>query len=123
MAGRSKVTIKGLDELERKLRALPEVLERAAKRAVADETHEVAQDMRRNAPRETGRLVGGIQEEIAKGGLTGKAVSTEDYTKYVVHGTSTHPPNDFIEPAAQRARRRFAARVEQYAKEELRRIT
>jgi HK97 gp10 family phage protein len=122
MAGRAKVTVTGLDELERKLRALPDIINRAAKRAVAEETHETAQDMRRNAPRDTGHLVEGINEQYVKDGLTGRAVSTADYTTYVIHGTSTHAPDDFIEPAAQRARRRFAGRVEQYAKEELKRL-
>ena len=122
MAGKSHVTVKGLDELARKLEALPGIIERAARRAVADETEETAQDMRREAPEDTGHLKQGIQVEISKGGLVGRAVSTAPYTTYVIHGTSTHEPHDFIEPAGNRARRRFPARVEQYVKEELRRV-
>lgn len=123
MAGKSHVTVKGLDELSRKLRALPEVVERAARRAIEEETHEVAQDMRREAPYDTGGLVEGIDEEYAAGGMVGRAVSTADYTRYVIHGTSTHAAHDFIEPAGNRARLRFPKRVEAEVKAELRKIT
>lgn len=122
MAGRSHVTVKGLDDLGRKLKALPEIVERAARRAVKDETHETAEDMRRNAPRDTGKLINGIEEQYAKGGLVGRAASTVDYTTYVIHGTSTHQAEDFIEPAGNRARLRFPKRVTAEIKDELRRV-
>jgi HK97 gp10 family phage protein len=122
VAGKSHVTVKGLDELGRKLAALPGIVERGARKAVHDETHETAQDMRRNAPRDTGGLVEGIEEQYAKSGLVGRAASTADYTTYVIHGTSTHKADDFIEPAGNRARNRFPGRVEQAVKEELRRM-
>lgn len=122
MAGKSHVTVKGLDELAKKLEALPEIIERASRRGVKDETDETAQDMRREAPEDTGHLKEGIQSEITKGGLVGRAVSTASYTTFVIHGTSTHEAHDFIEPAGNRARLRFPKRVESYVKEELRRL-
>lgn len=122
MAAKSHVTVKGLDELAKKLQALPEMIDRAARRAVKDETEETAQDMRREAPEDTGHLREGIQAEIMKEGLVGRAVSTASYSSFVVNGTSTHEAHDFITPAGDRARRRFPERVESYIKEELRRI-
>jgi HK97 gp10 family phage protein len=119
----NKVNIRGLDVLEAKLRALPDIVERAAVRAVREETHDVAQQMRRDAPvGDTHGLVDGIQEEYSNGGLTGKAVSTAEYSTYVVHGTSTHKAEDFITPAAEVARRRFPQRVREIAAEELRKL-
>jgi hypothetical protein len=123
VAGKAKISVEGLDVLAKKLAALPAIVEAAARRAVKDETEETAQDMRREAPRLTGHLIEGIQVEIDKEGLRGKAVSTAKYTTFVVHGTSTHEAHDFIEPAAQRARLRFPRRVASYVKEELRKVT
>lgn len=122
--GRQTVKIVGADVLEKKLRELPDVVARGGRAAVRAETHEVAQDMRRNAPRDTGRLVAGIQEEIAgKGGLTGRAVSTADYTTFVIHGTSKRPRNDFMSPAAERSRRRFPETLRQEVKRALKKVT
>lgn len=114
-----KVTIKGLDELERKLKALPDVVERAVKRAIKDETDEVANDLRRDAPVDEGDLVESIQEEILEEGLTGRAVITARHATFVVHGTSDTPANDFITPVEADARRRFPARVEREVLKEL----
>jgi HK97 gp10 family phage protein len=118
-----KVTIKGLDELHAKLKRLPEILERAGARAVRAEVHEVAQDMRRDAPVLTGELKDGIQEEYDEATVTGKAVSTARHTQFVVHGTSDTPANDFMTPAATRARKRFPKRVTAEINREIGKIT
>jgi HK97 gp10 family phage protein len=122
MAGSKHVKIQGIQELSRKLKALPEVVERAAKQAVQDETIAVAQDMRRNAPRETGNLADKIQAEIDSTKLTGKAVSTAPYTTFVVHGTSKTAANDFMTPAALRSGRRFPRRVREQVRTELKKL-
>lgn len=105
------VRIKGLDELTKKLKALPEVVERAGGRATKEETDEVANDMRRGAPVKTGKLRRGIQSEYDPATITGRAVSTARHTPFVVHGTSDTPANDFMTPAAERSRRRYPKRV------------
>lgn len=113
------VEIKGLSELTKKLRALPRVIDGAGGRAVKDETHEVAQDMRRGAPFKTGELREKIQAEYDAKTMTGRAASTARHTTFVVHGTSDTPANDFMTPAAERSRRRFPNRAKQYVKEDL----
>jgi hypothetical protein len=123
MAGSSNVRIKGLDVLARKLKALPELVDKAARQAVKDETLEVAQDMRRTAPRDDGELIDGIQTEFSPATITGRAVSTARHTTFVVHGTSDTPENDFMTPAAERSRRRFRGRVVEQVNAELRKIT
>lgn len=123
MAGRAKIEITGLDELDKRLGKLPEVIRAGARRAVKAETHEVAQDMRRGAPVDQGDLVRGIQEERSKDGLEGRAASTARHTTFVIHGTSDTPANDFMEPAAQRSRRRFGDRVSREVMAELGKVT
>lgn len=124
MAGRQQVTIKGLDQLVRKLKALPEVVAVASARAVRDETEEVADDMRRDAPERTGDLKAGIQAEYDASTITGRAVSTARHTTFVVHGTSDTPENDFMTPTAERSRNgRFRERVITEVRAELRKVT
>lgn len=118
----NKIHVKGMDVLEAKLRALPEVVERAAKSAVHDETHEDAQDLRRGAPVLSGTLRDSIQEERLKGGLVGRAAITADYGRYVVHGTSDTPANDFVTPVVSKTRRRFPDRLRAAVKAELRKL-
>jgi HK97 gp10 family phage protein len=115
----STVTITGEAELAAKIKKIGGIVRKAALQAVQDETLEVAQDMRRNAPRLTGKLVDGIQAEIDAGALEGQAVSTADYSTYVVHGTSDTAPNDYMTPAAERSRRRFPKRVKNAVAAEL----
>jgi HK97 gp10 family phage protein len=122
MAGGHEVKIAGVKELSRKLKALPDVVERAARAAVKAETEAVADDMRRGAPRLSGKLAEGIQAEFDAKTITGKAVSTADHTKYVVHGTSDTPANDFMTPAARRSEKRLMQRVTDEVRAELRKL-
>jgi HK97 gp10 family phage protein len=123
MAGRAKVTISGLDELDARLAELPKVIRRGALRATRAETHEVAEDMRANAPVLSGELKQGIQEEIDTKAIEGRAVSTARHTTFVIHGTSDTPANDFMEPAAQRSRIRYPKRAQEAVLKELRKVT
>lgn len=120
--GSQQVKISGVDELARKLKALPGIVERAARVAVKAETEAVADDMRRNAPRLTGELVNGIQAEMNNKTITGKAVSTARHTTFVVHGTEDTPANDFMTPAARRSEARFERRVIDEVKVQLRKV-
>jgi HK97 gp10 family phage protein len=116
---RNNVTIKGLDELARKLKALPEVVDRAGARAVKAETDETADDMRRGAPFKTGELRESIGSEYNAKTMTGRASATAKHADFVEHGTSDTPAQPFVEPAAARARRRFPDRVKTEIKREL----
>ena len=122
MAGSQEVKIAGVKELARKLKALPEVVERAARAAVKAETEAVADDMRRTAPRLSGELVEGIQAEFDAKTITGRAVSTARHTPFVVHGTSDTPANDFMTPAARRSEKRLMRRVKDEVATELRKL-
>jgi len=122
VAGSQEVKIAGVKELARKLKALPEVVERAARAAVKAETEAVADDMRRTAPRLSGELVEGIQAEFDAKTITGRAVSTARHTPFVVHGTSDTPANDFMTPAARRSEKRLMRRVKDEVATELRKL-
>lgn len=115
--------IVGQDRLLRKLRKLPEVARAAGVGAVKEETHETAQDERRNAPKDTGALVEGIQEEYKRKGLEGRAVSTVRYSAAVEHGTEDTPAQPFAQPAAERARKRFPNTVVRHVNEQLAKVT
>lgn len=118
-----KVTIKGEKELMAKLRKLPHLIETAGARAVKLTTAQAANDMRRDAPVDTGELKRGIQEEFDAKTVTGRAVSTADYTTFVVHGTSDTPANDFMTPAARRAQKTFPGHVRAEINRDLGKIT
>lgn len=119
---RKNVTIHGLGDLEKKLRKLPEVVERAGGRAVRLETDATADDMRRFAPRDTGELVDGIGSEYNAKAMTGRATSTARHAGFVEHGTEDTPAQPYAEPAAEIARRRFPQRVRDEIKRELKNL-
>lgn len=105
------VKIIGEKQLKVKLARLPGRVDAAARRAVRQEVSDVANDMREHAPVKTGELKAGIQEEFDSKAISGAAVSTAEHSKYVVHGTSDTPAQDFMTPAAVRSRRRFRGRL------------
>jgi HK97 gp10 family phage protein len=115
----AKVEIKGLAELERKLKALPEVVELAARAAVKAEVGESADDLRRLSPVKDGDLRRSIQEEIQNRGLAGVAAVTARHAEFVIHGTSDTPANDFVTPVINMVRRRFEDRFADEARAQL----
>lgn len=117
-----RVRIKGDAELMRKLRRLPEAVERVARKAVKDETHDAAEDLRRDAPVLTGDLKESIQEESLKKGMTGRAAITDPAVQEIVHGTSDTPAHDFVTSNIERVRKRFPQRVKDEVRAELRRL-
>ena len=114
-----RVTIKvdGMDSLLGKLDALPGQMRAGAEKAVADETEEVTEDMRNGVPVVTGELRDGMQSEVD--GLSGKAVSTAQHSFAVEGGTSRQVAQPFAQPAAERSRTRFPARVAESVRGEL----
>ncbi|ROO51463.1 HK97 gp10 family phage protein [Micromonospora sp. Llam0] len=122
MARDTTVQVAGMDLLGRRLDRMPAAVQEGARRAVAAETRETADDMREGAPRDTGALAESVQEEIDAGGLTGRAVATARHATFVEHGTEDTPEQPFAQPAAERARRRFPARVKQATGVSLRKL-
>jgi HK97 gp10 family phage protein len=114
---RVTIQVDGADALLQKLQSMPEKMRKGAERAVADEADEIAQEMRESVPVDTGALREGIQSE--HDGLTGKAVSTADYSWVIEAGTHRRPARPFAQPAAERSRTRFPGRVSEYVREEL----
>lgn len=106
-----------MDALLGKLSKLPDQMRKGAEKAVADETEEVAQDMRDSVPVDTGELQDSIQAESE--GLSGKAAATASHAWAVEGGTSKMPARPFAQPAAEASRNRFPDRVSTAVREEL----
>jgi len=122
MAREQTVTVEGMDQLAKVLKLLPTRIKDGVRAAVADETREVADDMRRLAPRDTGTLADSIQAEISQDGLSGTAAATARYATFVEHGTEDTPEQPFAEPAAALSRRRFRRRLVDSVDASLRKI-
>lgn len=116
---RQNINIRGIEDLERKLRKLPDVVRTAGGRAVKDETEETRDDMKRGAAVDTGDLRDSIQAEYNAKKLQGRAVATAAHAGFVEHGTDDTAAQPFAQPAAERARRRFPDRVRTEIKTEL----
>lgn len=119
---REVLRVEGADVLARRLRALPGALEAAARRAVTAEVDEIADDMRRGAPRDTGELVDSVQAEVAPDGMSGVAAATAMHAEPVEFGTEDTRAQPFAGPAAEAARRRFPDRVAREINAELHRL-
>lgn len=120
---RNDVEIEGLDVLARRLKALPDAVDRACRKAVREETTAAADDMRRGAPRDTGELQESVQAEFDPKTITGRAAATARHAQYVENGTTENAAQPFVQPAAERSRRRFSRRVREDVLAELRKIT
>lgn len=120
---KTHVTVLGKLELDRKLALLPAVVEAGARAAVKSEVHELAEDLRDNAPVLTGNLKAGIRERTTKKGMSGSAVSTAPHTGFVVNGTSDTAAQDFMTPAAMRSEQRFPKTVRRSIEEQLGKVT
>lgn len=119
MPRRQNINIKGSEDLERKLRELPDVVRAAGARAVRAETEETRDDAKHGAPVLSGELRDKITAEFDAKKIRGRAVATSKHAGYVEHGTEDTPAQPFMEPAAERARRRFPDRVRTEIKAEL----
>lgn len=117
------VTIKGLARFRIRMRSVSDAIREGVVIAVREETEAVVQEMEIDAPIDTGNLVENIHAKFKKKGFIGQAISGADYTKYVVHGTSTHHAQDFMTPAAMRSKERFQDVVTKRVREELRKVT
>lgn len=116
------VQIKGLKELERKLRQLPKDMESEAEVATKAEAEEVYQAMRKGAPTASGMLEGAIGRR-QKGPLSMEVgvfgAKRAWWGALVEFGTSTRPATPFAEPAAREAEQRYPARMAKYLNKRL----
>lgn len=119
----AKTTIKGMDALRRKLAVFPDAIDRAAKRAVAGEVDDAADDVHSNAPVETGSLRDSVQREIDPDGLGGRVVVTASYATFVENGTDDTPPQPFVQPAAERSRHRYVDRMRTELSAEIKKVS
>lgn len=114
---RMNVEIEGLDRLDRAIGELAANMRAGAEDAVGEEAEAVAQDMRDDAPRDTGELIDSIQAE--HDGLEGLAAATAGHAEFVEHGTSKMPARPYAGPAAEASRSRFPDRVAERIRERI----
>lgn len=103
------VAVVGLPELAAALDRAADKARTAAEAAVAEEVESVRQDARATAPADTGELRAGIVGSAR--GPRGEVRSTARHATFVEHGTYKDPAQPYMAPAAERSRRRFAARA------------
>jgi HK97 gp10 family phage protein len=103
----ARVTILGIRGLEGRLQSFD--ISEAVGAAIAEEVAAIANDMRQNAPQDTGELIDSISSDAD--GLSGVARVEAPYAGYVEFGTMNDPAQPFAMPAAERARYRFPNRV------------
>lgn len=101
--------VAGGSELRTALKQATARMVDAVEGAVAAETRQVRDDMRRFAPELTGELRGSMR--AITGGLEGEAVAMADHAQFVENGTKKMKAQPFALPAAELARRRFKNRV------------
>jgi HK97 gp10 family phage protein len=99
------IRLEGLPGLKRALAGKEAALHAAASRAVADEVEKVRSDARREAPRDTGDLIGHI--DGSADGIHGRVKSTSRHAGFVEHGTYKDKAQPYMRPAAEKARGRF----------------
>lgn len=115
------VKVSGLARFRTRMRGVSDAIKEGVVVAVREETDVVVEEMKLDAPVDTGYLVENIHARFKRKGFTGQAVSSADYTKYVVNGTSTHRAQDFMTPAAIRSKKRFPDLVAERVREQIRR--
>lgn len=121
-----RVTVHGLEELERKLKQLPHEVRDGAKEATKESVTAVYKDMRRGVPRASGMLHGAIGRRI-KGPLRGEVgvfgKRRAWWGALVEFGTSRTPAQPFAEPAAVREMPRYPERLIRAIRKHLRKLT
>ncbi|EFC78884.1 HK97-gp10 family putative phage morphogenesis protein [Parafrankia sp. EUN1f] len=122
MPRRQTVTIEGLDELAGAARRIGERVQRGVKQAVAESLDAVKTDAERRAPRLTGELQeSGIDTQVDDDGQAGDVGFTRDgfYGLFQELGTSQHPPQPMLGPAAEAERAELPRRLERHIRREL----
>jgi HK97 gp10 family phage protein len=103
--------VRGAGELSRKLKQLPKVVDKSSVESIRVETNNIANDLRRLAPRDTGDLAESVQAEVRAKQLRGIAAVTAEHAKFVNFGTTENEAQPFADVAAELSRDRFPGGV------------
>lgn len=103
------VGVEGVDAMTAELVRRMGAARAAAEKQLGLEAKAIADDMRRTAPRRTGKLRRGIVWEHR--GDEAVVRSTARHSRFVEHGTRRMPPRPYMLPAALRAERRLPKRI------------
>jgi HK97 gp10 family phage protein len=107
VAARSRII--GLGGLDAALKAKASLMRAATVAAVALEVKSVKSDAEREAPRDTGELVGSIRGRTT--GTRGEVEASAEHAGFQEFGTSRSAAQPFMGPAADKSRSRFVGRV------------
>ena len=105
MVVRKNVSLKGVSELTKKLKANTNLKD--VKQVVKQNTAELTQGAQRKAPVDTGNLRRSINMDLSDGGLTGKVKPTADYAPYLEYGTRFQSAQPFMRPAFNKQKAKF----------------
>lgn len=106
---KERATLEGLPGLKVALAKKAEELHAAAAVVVAQEVDEIHDDAVRQAPRDKGDLQRGIRTEVV--GAEGTVKSTSRHAGFVEHGTYKDKAQPYMQPAAEKSRRRLPKRA------------
>lgn len=105
------IELKGVQGLQNKLRALVPNTRRAVREAVALTALLTESDAKLFAPVDTGRLRASIHTNISENGLRAEVVAQTDYAIFLETGTRRQRAQPFLEPALNKNRAAFLARL------------
>ena len=114
------VTVKGLAELQKKMRSLIRKFPKEFKDQIKASTINIDRNAKRFTPVDTGRLRSSIRFEFSDGGLTGEVSANTDYAAFVELGTSKQDPQPYLDPAWRLELSRCADHVVDRSREPLR---
>lgn len=108
------VKIENLPELEKALRDVTSNVRAGAVHVVSEEVGNIGRDARATAPVKSGALRRGIHDSAD--GLEGTVKATARHSTFVEHGTYKDKAQPFMQPSAERARRRLPQRAAEILK-------
>lgn len=112
MAKSFKIT--GLNKLSSKLKK--NVTMNDVKQVVKNNTAELTNAARRNAPVDTGFLKRSIVMELANGGYVGRSIAGAEYAPYIEYGTRFMASQPFMAPAYRLQKKKFKSDLERLMK-------
>ena len=110
MAKGNKVTIIGLDDLDKGLDKSEKQIMTATRDTVEESLKLVRDSAKDNAPVDSGKMRDGIGMEVDDDGLNGTVGQFDPdvyYSEFVEFGTSKQPAQPFMAPAAEDARQKI----------------
>ena len=99
------------DELNRRLRRLPDAAQQHVRKAVEKSADELVDLAKVLAPKETGELAKSIRPEVDPDGLSARVGSDIRYAQFVEFGTQGRPATPYLFPAYRALRNRIRGRI------------